>query len=116
MLPPARDPSLLTAWGLADGEGEHQQERQRRDRNQQGWTVPCPAQHFKPLLGTCYLHTVIDDHSRVAYVEARDDETKESAAEVLRHAVAWFAERGVTVQRVRDRQRCGPRRRAAVCR
>ena len=53
-----------------------------------------------PQIGTCYLHTVIDDHSRVAYVEARDDETKETATEVLRNAVAWFAERGVTVQRV----------------
>jgi transposase InsO family protein len=51
-------------------------------------------------MGTCFLHTVIDDHSRVAYVEARDDETKETASEVLRNAVAWFAERGVTVQRV----------------
>ena len=54
----------------------------------------------KPLIGTCFLHTVIDDHSRVAYVEAREDETKETAAEVLRNAVAWFADRGVTVARV----------------
>lgn len=53
-----------------------------------------------PLVGTCYLHTVVDDHSRVAYVEAHDDETKETATKVLRNAVAWFAERGVTVQRV----------------
>jgi transposase InsO family protein len=53
-----------------------------------------------PLIGTCYLHTVVDDHSRVAYVEARDDETKETATEVLRNSVAWFAERGVTVRRV----------------
>ena len=43
---------------------------------------------------------MIDDHSRVAYVEAHDDETKETATFVLRNAVAWFAERGVTVQRV----------------
>ena len=54
----------------------------------------------KPLIGICYLHTVIDDHSRVAYVEARDDETKETATDVLRNAVAWFADRGVIVQRV----------------
>jgi transposase InsO family protein len=53
-----------------------------------------------PLIGICYLHTVIDDHSRVAYVEAREDETKETAAEVLRNATAWFAERGVTVRQV----------------
>lgn len=49
---------------------------------------------------TSYLHTVIDDHSRVASVEARDDETKEAATEVLTNAVARFAERGVKVQRV----------------
>jgi len=53
-----------------------------------------------PLIGTCYLHTVIDDHSRVAYVEARHDETKETATDVLRNAVAWFADRGVSIQRV----------------
>src|SRR6185436_12646905 len=53
-----------------------------------------------PVIGTCYLHTVIDDHSRVAYVEARNDETKETAAEVLRNAVVWFGERGVTVNKV----------------
>jgi len=58
------------------------------------------SRHRDPVIGTCYLHTVIDDRSRVAYVEAHDDETKETATEVLRNAVAWFADRGVTVQRV----------------
>ena len=43
---------------------------------------------------------MIDDHSRVAYAEIHDDETAATATEVLRHAVAWFADRGVTVQRV----------------
>ena len=56
--------------------------------------------NYRPAIGTCFLHTVIDDHSRVAYVEARNDETKETATEVLRNAVAWFAVRGVTVKRV----------------
>ncbi|WP_193608653.1 IS481 family transposase, partial [Nocardioides lijunqiniae] len=50
--------------------------------------------------GTCYLHTVIDDHSRVAYVEAHDDEKKETATAVLRRAVAWFNARGVNIERV----------------
>jgi transposase InsO family protein len=58
------------------------------------------SKYRQPLIGTCYLHTVIDDHSRVAYVEAHDDETKETAAGVLRNAVAWFADRGVHVRRV----------------
>jgi transposase InsO family protein len=56
--------------------------------------------NYRPAVGTCYLHTVIDDHSRVAYVEAHDDETAVTAAGVLRRAVAWFADRGVTVRRV----------------
>jgi transposase InsO family protein len=55
---------------------------------------------FKPNIGTAFVHTVIDDHSRVAYAEIHDDEKKETAAAVLRNAVAWFAERGVIVQRV----------------
>lgn len=55
---------------------------------------------YHPRMGTCYLHTVVDDHSRVAYVEAHLDEKKETAAMVLRNAIAWFAERGVSVTRV----------------
>ena len=46
------------------------------------------------------MHTVIDDHSRVAYAEIHDDETAATAAAVLRNAVAWFAARGVTIERV----------------
>lgn len=53
-----------------------------------------------PRLGTAFLHTVIDDHSRVAYVEICSDEKADTAVGVLSRAVAWFAERGVTVQRV----------------
>jgi transposase InsO family protein len=52
------------------------------------------------LMGTAFVHTVIDDHSRVAYAEIHDDERKETAALVLRNAVAWFSDRGVSVRRV----------------
>jgi transposase InsO family protein len=53
-----------------------------------------------PLVGTAYVHTVIDDCSRVAYAEIHDDETAATACLVLRHAVAWFGDRGVEVSRV----------------
>ena len=46
-----------------------------------------------PNIGTAFLHTVIDDHSRVAYVEVCADEKAVTAIGVLRRAVAWFAER-----------------------
>jgi transposase InsO family protein len=58
------------------------------------------AAHYKPRVGTCFVHTVIDDYSRVAYAEVHDDEKAVTAAGVLYRAVAWFAERGVTVERV----------------
>ena len=51
-------------------------------------------------VGTAYVHTVIDDHSRVAYAEVHDDETAATAISVLRRAVAWFAARGVKTERV----------------
>ena len=54
----------------------------------------------QPNMGTACVHTVIDDHSRVAYAEVHDDETAATAVGVLVRAVAWFAARGVVVERV----------------
>ena len=53
-----------------------------------------------PNIGTAFLHTVIDDHSRVAYVEICADEKSETAVGVLERAIAWFADQGVVVERV----------------
>lgn len=58
------------------------------------------ASHYCPIIGTAYVHTVIDDHSRLAYAEIHNDEKAITAIAVLRHAVAWFVERGVVVERV----------------
>ena len=88
---------------VPDGGGWRYVGRQRGEKNRAATVARTGAPRSKwrdPVIGTCYLHTVIDDHSRVAYVEARDDETKETATDVLRNAVAWFAERGVAVERV----------------
>ena len=67
---------------VPDGGGWRYVGRQQGYRNRSATVgrtgVPRNKWH-NPLVGTCYLHTVIDDHSRVAYVEARDDETKETA-------------------------------------
>ena len=54
----------------------------------------------QPEDGSRIGHTVIDDHSRVAYAEIHDDETAATATAVLRRAVAWFAARGITTQRI----------------
>jgi transposase InsO family protein len=88
---------------VPDGGGWRYVGRLQGNRNRSATAVRTAGprnSYGNPTIGTCYLHTVIDDHSRVAYVEAREDETKETATDVLKNAVAWFADRGVTVHRV----------------
>jgi transposase InsO family protein len=46
------------------------------------------------------VHTVIDDHSRVAYAEICADEKADTAIAVLHRARRWFADRGVIIERV----------------
>ncbi|GAA4544644.1 IS481 family transposase [Pseudonocardia xishanensis] len=49
---------------------------------------------------TNFLHVAVDDHSRLAYVEALPDERDLTSAGFLRRATAWFAGHGVSVERV----------------
>ncbi|WP_028638878.1 IS481 family transposase [Nocardioides sp. URHA0032] len=58
------------------------------------------ARKYHPKVGTCFVHTVIDDYTRLAYAECHDDEKAITAVGVLYRAVAWFAERGVVVERI----------------
>lgn len=58
------------------------------------------SRYRNELIGHAFVHTVIDDHSRVAYAEIHDDETAATAIAVLRRAIAWFTARGVAVKRV----------------
>jgi len=51
-------------------------------------------------IGYGYVHTALDDHSRLAYSEVLPDEQGPTAAAFWRRAVAWFAALGVTIERV----------------
>lgn len=64
------------------------------------WQQPSYTQGKRVALGYDYLHIAVDDRSRVAYVEVHPDERKETAAGFIDRAVAWFADHGVTVERV----------------
>lgn len=50
--------------------------------------------------GYDYLHVAVDDHSRVAYVEAHPNEQGATAAGFLQRAATWFSDQGVTVEEV----------------
>ena len=51
-------------------------------------------------VGYRYIHTAIDDRTRLAYSEIHTDEQALTAVGFWGRAVAWFAARGVTVERV----------------
>jgi transposase InsO family protein len=74
--------------------------RLQGERNRAATPDKPRSRHRNPVIGTAFVHTVLDDHSRLAYAEIHDDETAATAIGVLRNAVAWFTARGVTVQRV----------------
>ncbi|MFC3299043.1 Integrase core domain [Arthrobacter agilis] len=85
---------------IPDGGGWRYVGRQQGDRNRASTPDKARNKYRGPLMGTAFVHTVIDDHSRVAYAEIHADETAATAIGVLQRAVSWFAARGITVQRV----------------
>jgi transposase InsO family protein len=67
-------------------------------RNSRATTTARKNNH--PVLGYSYLHTALDDHSRLAYTEILADEGKETATAFLARATAWYAANGITIERV----------------
>jgi transposase len=91
----------VTKFGnIPDGGGHRFVGRQQGGINQRATPGLARGADYKPRTGKAFLHTVIDDHSRVAYVEIHADEKAVTAVAALHRAVAWFVERGVRVERV----------------
>jgi transposase InsO family protein len=59
-----------------------------------------PGTHTNRGIGWEFVHVAIDDTSRLAYLEILRDEKGPTCVAFLERAITWFAERGVTVQRV----------------
>lgn len=85
---------------IPDGGGWRYVGRQQGMKHRNATPDKPRSAHYNPRIGTAFVHTVIDDHSRVAYAEIHDDETATTAIGVLQRAIAWYAARGVTVERV----------------
>jgi transposase InsO family protein len=69
-----------------------------------GWRVVGRTQGQKNTtkgrIGYDFIHSAIDDCSRLAYSEIRNDERKETCADFWMNAEAFFAAHGITVSRV----------------
>ena len=56
--------------------------------------------HKKTQIGYDYVHTAIDDYTRLAYSEVLTDEKDRTCAEFLHRAMTWFAALGVPVREI----------------
>ncbi len=68
-----------------------------------GWRIHGIANrshHGKGKIGYAFIHSAVDDHSRLAYSEILRDERKETCVAFIANAVAWFASQGVVVEEV----------------
>ena len=54
----------------------------------------------RPRIGFAYVHSAVDDHSRLAYSEVLADETGLTSAAFWRRAEAFFRAHGIVVERV----------------
>jgi transposase InsO family protein len=76
---------------VPDGGGWRAHGREARPRNFKAKTSG---------VGYAYLHAAVDDHSRLAYVEAHPDETQHTCAAFWRRAAGFFADHGITIAQV----------------
>jgi transposase InsO family protein len=83
---------------IPDGGGWRAVGYAQGERNAQATTTR--RRNKKPVIGYSYLHTAIDDHSRLAYSEILPDERKETAVAFWTRAHDWFTTAGITIERV----------------
>lgn len=62
--------------------------------------VSVAHRHTKTKIGYDYVHTAIDDYTRLAYSEVLPDEKDPTCAGFLHRALAWFAAHSVRVRRL----------------
>ena len=69
-----------------------------------GWRIhgrgSAQAKRKRRPVGYTYLHVAIDDYSRVAYVEAHDNETAKTLVKFWRRAQDWFWSNDMAVDEV----------------
>lgn len=84
---------------IPDGGGWRTVGRTAGNQNRQATTDL--RKSCKPMIGYSYIHSAVDDHSRLAYSEVLANEKQETAAAFWQRAAqAFFTAHGITVERV----------------
>ena len=66
------------------------------DRSQRSRNSMAP----ETRVGCDYAHAIVDDHTRLAYVELCDDEKAATVTAFTARALAWFEDQGITTRRL----------------
>ena len=85
---------------IPDGGGHRATGRRQGKKNRAATPGATRSPRYDAGLGYSYLHSIVDDHSRLAYTEILPDERKETAAAFLQRAHAWYAGYGITIERI----------------
>jgi transposase InsO family protein/transposase-like protein len=64
------------------------------------WDRHRTAQEKRDAVGYDFAHAIVDDHSRLAYVELHDNEKAATVTGFVERALAVFAEHGISVKRL----------------
>ena len=65
-----------------------------------GWRMRSEVNQRGTGVGYDYIHSAVDDHSRIAFSQIRADETGDSCVQFLLATAKAFAEIGITIERV----------------
>lgn len=91
---PAQPPARRYEWSRP-GALLHVDVKRLARFQEPGHRVTGERQRRSRAVGYDFLHCVVDDHSRLAYVELHPREDAETAAKVLERALHWLAELGL---------------------
>ncbi|MFE5542178.1 IS481 family transposase [Streptomyces sp. NPDC056492] len=83
---------------IPDGGGHKVMDRRQAMDNKLATTGERKSCH--PVIGYSYVHSAVDDHSRLAYSEVLPDERQHTAIGFWQRANAFFTAHGITVERV----------------
>jgi transposase InsO family protein len=100
-LPPLHPPAPVVRYEREQpGELLHIDTKKLGRFRRLGHRVTGNRLHASDGVGWDYLHVCVDDATRLAYVEIHPDESRYSAVRFLLHAVRFYSDHGVRVQRV----------------
>ncbi|MEU8972890.1 IS481 family transposase [Streptomyces monashensis] len=83
---------------IPDGGGQKVMDRRTAMDNKIATTAQ--RKSCKPVIGYSYIHSAVDDHSRLAYSEILPDERQHTAIAFWQRAHAFFAAHNIAVARV----------------